>query len=206
MFTNRYAHVPPVRPIAVTPECEHLDAFLLSDLPPAAVVRFEAHLATCADCHEAVEEQRWIDGLLQSDATATLEPAPPSLTTLPTLNTRRRQVTRYVGPLITVAAALLIAVFGWQLIGSRENETMSPKGGNLAKNAASRPSAVPVLAGEPGDTNRARFVNRSDTIALSIESDDDNVSIVQLVPTTQTDRRIRNEFILRALELDSNGG
>jgi len=191
----------------VTPDCEHLDAFLVGDLPPAAQSRFEAHLATCAECREAVEEQRWIDGLLQSDAAAMLEPAPASLTTQRDLTTRRRQrITRYVASLVAVAVALPIAAFSWQLLAPTQEHAAPSNNQLIAPDDPSPSATLPVLANAPINTNRARFTNRSDTIALSIESDDDNVSIVQLVPTTQTDRRIRSELILQALELESNGG
>ena len=48
--------------------CPLLDAYLDGELPTDQREAFNAHLDQCAACREAIEEQRWIDGLLQSQA------------------------------------------------------------------------------------------------------------------------------------------
>ncbi len=190
----------------MTTECDQLDTYLFGDLPFATATRFEQHLTVCADCRKAVAQQHWIDGLLQSDVVASLEPVPASLTTPRTLDVRRRrQNARYVASL-AVAATLLIAVFGWKFRMSREENAASPTNRQTARNEESLHDATQVLADVPAGIHQTQFVNSSDSIAVQIESDDENVSIVQLLPTTQTDRRVRRELTLRALELELNGG
>jgi hypothetical protein len=53
---------------------------------------------------------------------------------------------------------------------------------------------------------RAAFVSNGDTIAVPIESADEDVTIVQLYPTTETVRRTRNELALELLYPESDGG
>jgi anti-sigma factor RsiW len=85
--------------------CEHLDAFLDGDLSASERGVFEAHLPQCSACCEAVDQQRWIDELLASDAAAELEASPPMV-----MSMRRRRW------LVAAAAAGLAALAAWPLV------------------------------------------------------------------------------------------
>ena len=50
--------------------CGKLDAYFDGELAPSEQATFNAHLAACAACREAIEQQRWVDELLRSDDAA----------------------------------------------------------------------------------------------------------------------------------------
>src|SRR5437867_1731174 len=94
-------------------ECNKRDAFLADDLPADETERFNDHLPNCDACREAVNQQRWIDVLLQSPVRSQLEPLPVDLVELMrTSVSRRRQVARLAACGLAAAAAILVAA-GW---------------------------------------------------------------------------------------------
>jgi hypothetical protein len=76
-----------------------------------------------------------------------------------------------------------------------------PTTGHIAKTDVSATSESSHAA-----TPHATFVSNGDTIAVTLESADDNVTIVQLYPTTETVRRARNAYALDLLYSESDGG
>ena len=91
--------------------CNNLDAYLSDDLSGDERAIFESHLEECATCRDAVDEQQWIDDLLQSPERTQLER--PSATILDSFRVsiaqrRRRVVQATCG--LAAAATLLIAV------------------------------------------------------------------------------------------------
>ena len=44
-------------------DCNKLDAYLTDDLSVDDVAGFESHLEACAECRDAIDEQKWIDNL-----------------------------------------------------------------------------------------------------------------------------------------------
>jgi anti-sigma factor RsiW len=190
----------------VTRDCDKLDAFLLSELSPRDAERFELHVCTCEECREAVEQQKWIDNLLGSDVAAELEPAPFALhDSLRALPTRRRKNIPVTAFAVATAASLLTAV-GWIAMQSQPVDTVHDQ---VVKPSIRHPvsptDVTPALANNT-TRPRATFVSSGDSIAVPVESTDDDVTIVQLYPTVQTERRLHRELALQATLLDSNGG
>lgn len=185
--------------------CDYLDAFLDGDLPTGSAKDFAAHLNSCAACREAVDEQAWIDSLLQSDAAAALESAP-----VLRLRPRRRRW-------LVAAAAAVVAMAALAPLPRRERlgegrptspqahksepaaaaatnpRNSTPNDESEATSAtlatAGNPSPNPSLLGTGIEEAAAQFVSRGDAIAVPLPSDDPQVTVVQLYPTTTARRR-----------------
>jgi len=190
----------------VKPECNNLDAYLADDLPADAATRFAQHLGDCEMCREAIDEQRWIDGLLHSDLRASLEPTPAALReTLHTSIARRRRTSRYIACGFATAATLAIVALGWTLKLNRQANDARVQGANdiASHDNSLNPTLNQTLANDASP--RATFVSSGDAIVVPLESEGD-VTIVQLYPTIQTERRMRLELALQFTNLESNGG
>jgi anti-sigma factor RsiW len=190
----------------VTPDCDQLDAFLLGELSPQDAEHFELHVCACEECREAVEQQQWIDNLLRSNAATQAEQAPLSLRdSLRNVPVRRRKRVVLTAFAVATAASLLIAV-GWIAIQSQSVDTLHDQ---VVKPAIDHPISptdmTPALATD-ATRPRATFVSDGDSIAVPVESTDDDVTIVQLYRTTETERRLQRELALQVTLLDSNGG
>jgi anti-sigma factor RsiW len=184
--------------------CGLIDDFLVGDLPADLAERFEQHLAECADCGAAVAEQRWIDGLLRSPEAQDLEAAPPAAVDAvggTILRLRRRTAARR---LIGVAAAASVAaIAAWHFSGPR-NEQRPLQAPSFAQKSNSR--AIQETTGPVESAKAATFVTTGDAIAVPVASDDAQVSIVKVYPTTSTERRWRRELFLNADRAGQDGG
>lgn len=185
----------------MTPEisCNHVDAFLSGELAEEQRDQFRAHLASCTECREAVDEQQWIDRLLQSPLHAELEPAPELLADfiVKTATPARSRRKKY-GIAWATAAAILIAA-GWTIwhFHSRRSTDIY--------------TSVQVTTGKDGNSpsrppEQATFVSDGDAIAIPVESTSADVTIVQVYPTIDAERRWRSEIALQKQLLKSNGG
>jgi hypothetical protein len=191
----------------VQSECDNLDAFLTDDLPADVASQFSAHLLQCDGCREATRQQAWINRVLQSDLSATLEPAPDTLhETIRTSIARHRQTARLAAcGLAAAAAAIVIVAIGWTVKLNRQSTEVAIHGTNIAgDDTIDESNAVdPPPNGSPSP--RATFVSNGDAIVVPVESPADNVSVVQLYPTTETERRWRRELAMQS-NITSNGG
>jgi len=106
-------------------------SYVLGALSPAERLEFEEHLATCAECARAVRELAGLPGLLARVDPAVLEepaldgPVPETL--LPALmravrRTRQRRVLATCG---LAAAAVVVAVVPFAVVGSHGDRTPS---------------------------------------------------------------------------------
>lgn len=184
-------------------DCHNLDAYLGDDLSAGDAARFNEHLVHCGACRDAVDEQRWIDQILRSSEIAHIEPAPAALhETFLTSVARRRQKTRLIARSLAAAAAVAIVAAGWTLKLNRQAMLVrEPAAGNVASYAdLTNPDSNNVAP------TRATFVSNGDTIAVPLESADDNVTIVQLYPTTEAERQMRRELALQLIDSETNGG
>jgi anti-sigma factor RsiW len=183
--------------------CDHLDAFLDGDLPSGALEYFAAHLSSCPACREAVEEQAWIDALLQSDAASVLE-SPPVLQLRPK---RRRWLVAAAAASVVAVAALLplprreglgegrpTSPQAFRSVPSRAAETNPDN--PLPTRASDATSSTVATGGNPtpnpslrGRGIEAEFVSHSDAIAVPLASEDPQVTVVKLLPTTTARRR-----------------
>jgi anti-sigma factor RsiW len=184
-------------------ECDNLDAYLVEELSPEAASQFLQHLDACDECRHAVDEQNWIDGLLRSDVCRSHETAPVSLIESirdATMVHRRRSAFLVAGSFAAVAAAILVAA-GWTLALSRQATKVAATDPAAATDTITQPAVSPGVV-----RTKAVFVGTGEAIAVPIESSDDNVTVVQLYPTTDTERRLRRELAFQSFESDANGG
>jgi anti-sigma factor RsiW len=162
---------------------DKLDAYLNGDLPFDDVAGFKSHMKSCAECMEAIDEQRWIDGLLHSPARLHLEHPPAAiLDSVRLLLAHRRHRILPAACGLAAAAALLIATGWFALTG----QGRSPTSAERRDIAVVQPTRAPAPV-QP----QAIFVTTSEAIAVSLESPSSDVTIVQVYPTTDTERRWR---------------
>lgn len=173
--------------------CDNLDAFLLGDLGRDEAAHFERHLGTCSACREAIDGQRWIDGLLQWPARADLEPAPEAIvkSIQVSIDRRRKRQRTAVGGL-AVAAALAVAA-GWTLwarvrpqqpaagqVALSPSERMAPQ--ETGGSPAARPQAPGAEPQSPERITKAVVVGDENTIVVPVESRYPNVTVVRVYP------------------------
>jgi anti-sigma factor RsiW len=193
------------------PPCSLVDDYLVGELSGDAAVRFERHLEQCAECRAAIDEQRWIDGLLQSPEASALEVAPVGLAGSDfgqAVHFRRRKIARR--SVAAAAAASLAAVALWRFVGQAQHEKLAEAPGFTqgANEFASASRAVTSRQSrEPAeDKNAATFISTDDAIAVSLPSSDSDVSIVQLYPTTDVQRREQRQLSHNAYSFGLDGG
>jgi hypothetical protein len=189
-------------------ECENLDAFLAEDLPANSAKCFEAHLDECASCRDAVDEQRWIDGLLQSPLRLEIESPGAALVELIDRHTSpRRRQTRLIAYGLAAAAALVIAL-GW--IARLNRQSLGPAAPNNPAVALNRaegePSPDPSLSGRGiSGAPSATFVGGPDVLVVPVASRHPNVTIVRVYPTYQPGYDVQAQ--VEPFDLDDlNGG
>jgi hypothetical protein len=196
----------------VTDDCEKLDAWLADAIAADEAASFAEHLAHCEACRDAVEQQRWIDGLLQSDVRASLEPVPDRLMELVHATPRRsdhRSLRRHIAVLAAVAAIVLVAVGTALVVHDRGFEQGDGSAEtDIAANVPDRieESTVDVDGNADDKPERATFVSNQDMIAVPVDSTDDDVTIVQLYRTTEAERRSRSEFAFQLNPTKPSGG
>lgn len=190
-------------------ECDNLDAFLADALSQEVTSQFALHLDHCEECRNAVDEQRWIDGLLRSNSRVSLEPAPDSLreSFRAAAAPRRHQNTQLIACCFAAVAAAVVVAVGWTLTLSRQADEVAAGGDNGTTNETtiSQSDVRPAVA-QGTQRPKATFIGTGDAIAVPIESSDDNVTVVQLYPTTDTERRLRRELALQFTHSEPNGG
>ena len=168
--------------------CQNLDAYLSNDLSTAERASFDSHLSVCPACLEAVDQQRWIDDLLQSSERIQLER--PSAAILDSLRVsvapRRRRVLQAACGL-AAAASLLFAVALLKL----NRQAMERLESTENSIAVAQPAHAQTSA-EP----QATFVSTADAIVVPVDSTSADVTIVQIYPTTDSERRARLEAAL----------
>ena len=158
-------------------ECERLEAYLDGDSSKQDDEQFATHLANCAACRSAVEQQQWLDNILRNSVSATTTPA-EALAGIDRAITRTRRITRrrrrrLAGSLaaLTAAASLLVAVSLRQ-----------------PQHATTSNSQLTTLDSQPVAT----FVGSDDMIVIQHESPYPNVTIVEVFPTISAQRRLKN--------------
>jgi anti-sigma factor RsiW len=184
--------------MTINSDCNKLDAYLADDLPAGEALRFESHLEECGACREAIDEQRWVDSLLQSPVRIQIERAPAELLDSfhSSLPQRRRHVVQAACGL--AAAAVLVIALGWLQLNRQAKQPSIAKGQDVAV-------AKPVQE-IPSSKSQATFVASTDAIVVPLESSSADVTIVQVYQTTDTERRWRLEQSLLNASTKSNGG
>jgi predicted anti-sigma-YlaC factor YlaD len=157
--------------------CNDLDAYLAADLSVDDAARFAEHLHNCDDCREAVDEQRWIDGLLRSSAKHDSELPPDDvLVTLRTAFVTRLQKTKLIACGLAAAAMLIMAI-GWTVLNRQA--------GNRASDRDVRSSIAMNEQRRGKQPLQASFVSDSNAIAVPVKSRHSNVTVVRIYPAYQ---------------------
>jgi hypothetical protein len=150
--------------------CSNLDSYLLDDLSPAEAAAFAEHLIGCEECSEAIEQQQWIDGVLQSSSQLETQIPPLHLVSELQLVVSGRESTRkrFTTIALATAASLLIATT-WLLTRS----------GTKSPNDVTATTDAPTISAPP----HATFVADNDTIAVPVASRHPDVTIVRVYST-----------------------
>ncbi|WP_428306385.1 anti-sigma factor family protein [Lacipirellula sp.] len=198
-------------------ECTSLDDYLDRELAGEAALRFEAHLANCAACRDAVAQQQWIDAALRSSvaknpvAPATLQTALSDSIAAATQQQRQRRL--LTASFAVAASVAIVATIAWRILplapGSARGSLTTPH--NVAQRDGA-PGRSPGLE-EPAQPREqvktqtvARFTAGVDGIAIPIASESPEVTIVQFYSTTDADRRMQRQRELEAKYQELIGG
>jgi hypothetical protein len=181
-------------------DCDNLDAFLADDLAAAEASHFTAHLTVCACCREALDQQRWIDGLLRSPLAAEIEaPRAAFVTRVESRVVRRPRSMRLIACGFATAAMVVVAA-GWTVMLSRQavvpgnaktasvvldsHESQQSRTGNVDASTAPEP--------------RATFVGGPEVLVVPIESRHSNVTVVRVYPVYEPDHMAQADAELPA--------
>ena len=182
-------------------ECHLLDDYLDGDLSPTEEVRFETHLTDCENCLAAVNQQRWMEQLLRESN---------NLVSLPTelgevsLSPPKKSIPWRATIATAVAASLLMAVAFWDDGPRNLQEPIAEKSETPPGAKQSAPRLVQVEM--PKATPVATFVAEDDVIVVPVESDSQEVTIIQVYPTAQARSRWRREALLQTSSVTYPGG
>lgn len=179
-------------------ECKNLDRYLIDDLSADEALAFARHLSGCDECRKAIDQQRWMDKLLQSPLRPQIDPVPARLVDLAQSSaSHRRHRIRLAVCGLAAAATLFLAVGWWQLNRQEVNPSVS------VSSQAATLHQHDVL---PLKSAGASFVSNGDGIAIPMESTASDVTVVQVYPTVETERRWRRELAVQITRPESNGG
>jgi predicted anti-sigma-YlaC factor YlaD len=182
----------------MNPECEQLDDYLAGDLAVEQAHHFERHLFHCDACRDAMRQQRWMDGLLQSEAKADLEqPTTLLVESIRSSILSRRWRLRFAAGSLAAAAAIFLMVSVFELNQQEVKPAASPENQIVSTGSFQKTFS---------DAPRTTFVSNGDAITIAIESPAANVTIVQVYPTIETEQRWQLETALQLPLFTSNGG
>ena len=168
--------------------CDQFDAFLSDALSLDERAVFESHIRECSACREAIDQQQWIDALLQSPERVQLErPTATILDSFRVSVTQRRQRSVRAACALATAATLLVAV-GLLKLNRQANEPSKPGAYDISVDET-------VQAPSPAQP-AATFVTTSEAIVVPLENPSEDVTIVQVYPTIDAERLLRLEATL----------
>jgi anti-sigma factor RsiW len=159
-------------------KCDRVDAFLGGELSIAEAEAFNAHAESCSACRAAIDEQRWIDGLLTS--AIRVESDRPNTELIEEIRASLSAARQRAGVLTwgLAAAAVLLAV-GWGVLfrqpPSDAVSTNLPKIATHDRSFDLAPQSAP----------RAIVTGGPDTLVMPLESRWPDVTIVRVYPAYQ---------------------
>ncbi|HEX4414781.1 MAG TPA: zf-HC2 domain-containing protein [Lacipirellulaceae bacterium] len=152
--------------------CSNLDSYLLGDLSSADSAAFAEHLAGCEDCREAIEQQQWVDSMLQASSHLDTQVPPRHIASeFRVVAASRESFRKRVIAIALATAATLLVAATWLLAHS----------GNKSTNhvvTTIDASAAPLR-------QQATFVAGNDTIAVPVKSTHADVTIVRVYSAFQ---------------------
>ena len=178
------------------PYCLCLDDYLDGVMSADAATRFDSHLTGCGECREAVAQQRWIEAVLRDEAAVTSAPEVLLAAAAHEISRerhRRRLRCVLAGGLVAAASVALIA-WSWRTPMAAPGSTGGSNDQAIVERTATPRQSRGLEEREPA---AATFVAGGYGVAVTLESDSPEVTIVQFYPTTEADRRSRR---LRELE------
>lgn len=166
--------------------CSNLDNFLLGDLSPADEVAFADHLNGCEECREAIEQQQWIDSILQASTHLDTQAPPTHIANeLRAAVVNRESLRKRVIAIAFATAATLLIAATWLLTHSGDKTPIHVATTTEASILPSRPHAT--------------FVAGDDAIAVPVKSTHSDVTIVRIYSAFQP----TNDAKLTAFEPES---
>jgi hypothetical protein len=189
--------------------CDRLDAYFDGDLAVDERRAFVAHLSACPACSEAVDQQHWIDGLLQSEAAAAIELAPAIEIPLRRIHRRRLVLAAAAAAFVALAARPLLPLPRREGPGegaaTAARQLSSDEGGAVGRPSPSPSAPRPLfdLQGR-GIGARATFASNGSAIAVPLPAVAPDVTVMRLYPTaTPAPRRTHFAYVQLT---DANGG
>jgi hypothetical protein len=161
------------------------------------------------DREDASDLQQWIDGLLRSGDAAELEAAPATTHVAATSaikKFRTRRIRRHSLAVFASAAAAITAISLWAPPAPPDPVAPGSARGSNDQATVHRSATPGQRPGLQIVAPIARFVTNGEIIAIPLASDDPQVSIVKLYPTTTTERRWRRDTSLYARHTGQDGG
>ena len=154
--------------------CQSLDDYLAHDLTGEPLRRFSAHLASCAQCAQAVRDHERLHALLVE--AVQLEPVPPGVMQGLRRRVRTARQRRFVAAAaILAAAAALVAWLTWP--GTPPDEPKPQQAQNRG-GPNPLPREVPVVV-EPV---RVRFPHGAGVVAVPEKIDSPNITFIWVYP------------------------
>ncbi len=194
--------------------CFRLDAFLDGELDGRAASAFQSHREECSACAETIERQRWIDGLLRSREAAEFEAAPTWVVVASAATARRRRRRRVALGAALAAALATIAAWPRFPLPRREGtgegrQTVDADTDVHRPKTVENPSPSPSLPGRGMQASypqaAATFVSTG-AIVVPVESSSPEVTIVQVYPTLDAQRRLEIAAAVSSFSMKPNGG
>lgn len=157
------------------------------------------------------DQQQWIDELLRSSAAAEMEaaPAPVKFAANAAIGKLWRRQRRRQSLAVFAAAATLVAVWAWPT--TEDAAPGSARGSNHTEVANSNRASTPRRSRGLQEINaspvgRGTFVANGDAIAVELESDSPDVTVVNILPTIGAERQWRRELALQSKSHEPSGG
>jgi hypothetical protein len=178
--------------------CDQVDGYLGKWLSEEERIQFEAHLSTCPDCRQWVEEGQRLESLLANAARVSVPPALVDRIEHQLRQARRRRAAAWAGGL--AAAAILMCAISALFVVQRVREDRSAQPDAVAQLPQQQESAP-----DPRPPVQVTFEPSCDVIAVPHKTDNPSVTIIWVFPTVKMDQESTPEPSELFEHLERNG-